>query len=381
IIGAFKADDRPEKIDLGVGVYKDTHGNTPILKAIASAHSRIADLEDTKAYLGPKGWPGFSQQAIDLILGPEAEALRSRAVATPTPGGCGALRLAAELMKTARPDNNVWASNPTWANHRPIFGACGFALQTYDYFDRDDGLLLEGMLASLSTANQGDAVILHGCCHNPTGEDLTAEAWSAVTKLVVEKDLLPIVDVAYHGLGEGLDEDLAGLRGLLAQVPEALVTYSFSKNMGLYRDRVGVIFYLGETPTAAAAVDSHISSSARKSWSMPPTYGGALAFLTLSDNELRAEWLEELEQMRARVNTLRKSAAKELNERFGNERFAFLERQNGMFSLLPVSPEQVIALRDEHAIYAAPDGRINICGLPEDGIDRFAAAVADVMAR
>ncbi len=380
IIGAFRADERPGKIDLGVGVYKDAAGHTPIMAAIGAAHGRIADLEDSKVYLGPKGWPGFADAATALILGDgEAAGLAPRAVATPTPGGCGALRLAGELLKAGRPDATIWASDPTWANHQPIFGACGFRLKPYPYFDPDDGLKADAMLEALRTAAPGDVVLLHGCCHNPTGEDLTPEAWAAVTDLIVERNLLPVIDVAYHGLGRGMDEDLAGMRALIARAPEAIVTYSFSKNMGLYRDRVGAILYVGETEAAAKAVDTHILAAARRSWSMPPTYGEALAYLALSDADLRKAWTEELGVMRQRVVGLRTAAANALNARFGNDRFAFLTRQKGMFSMLPLSPEEVAALRDAHAIYAAPDGRINVCGLPEDGMDRFAAAVADVI--
>ncbi|MBI1392624.1 MAG: aminotransferase class I/II-fold pyridoxal phosphate-dependent enzyme [Alphaproteobacteria bacterium] len=380
IIGAFRADERPGKIDLGVGVYKDASGATPIMQAIRSAHGRIADLETSKVYLGPKGWPGFAEAAKGLILGEgEAAGLSGRAVATPTPGGCGALRLAGELLRRGRPDAKIWASDPTWANHKPIFAACGFEMVHYPYFDRDNGLLVEPMLAALEGAAPGDVVLLHGCCHNPTGEDLTHEAWSAVSDLIIRKDLLPLVDVAYHGLGDGMDKDLAGMRALIARAPEAIVTYSFSKNMGLYRDRVGAIMFLGQTKEEAAAVDTHILAAARQSWSMPPTYGEALAYLALSEPALRTAWIDELAGMRARVAGLRAGAARALGERFGNDRFGFLTRQKGMFSMLPLSRDDVSALRDRHAIYAAPDGRINICGLPEDAMDRFAAAVADVV--
>ena len=337
ITAAYRADDRAGKIDLGVGVFKDEAGATPIMRSISNAHDQFSTLEKTKAYIGPKGWPG-------------------------------------QLRPTAK----VWLSDPTWPNPAPIFSACGFEIAKYPYFSIDEGLKEGAMLAALEQAAPGDIVVLHACCHNPTGEDLTEAAWAAVTRICVERNLLPLIDSAYHGLGDGLEQDLAGLRSVLNAVPEAFVCYSFSKNMGLYRERVGLLAFLGETHDEAKAVDSHILAAARQNYSMPPTYGEALAFLTLDDKTLRADWRVELSSMRERIKILRAGAVDALGVHFGDNRFNYLNRQKGMFSMLPLSADQIARAREEHAVYIAPGGRINICGLPQDRLDEFASAIAAV---
>ena len=379
ITAAYRADDRAGKIDLGVGVFKDEAGATPIMRSIANAHDQFSTLEKTKAYIGPKGWPGFAAAGAALIAGDEASpALLERIVTTPTPGGCGALRLAGDLLRQLRPTAKVWLSDPTWPNHAPIFSACGFEIAKYPYFSIDEGLKEGAMLAALEQATPGDIVVLHACCHNPTGEDLTEAAWAAVTRICVERNLLPLIDSAYHGLGDGLEQDLAGLHSVLNAVPEAFVCYSFSKNMGLYRERVGLLAFLGETHDEAKAVDSHILAAARQNYSMPPTYGEALAFLTLDDKTLRADWRVELSSMRERIKMLRAGAVDALGVHFGDNRFNYLNRQKGMFSMLPLSADQIARAREEHAVYIAPGGRINICGLPQDRLDEFASAIAAV---
>ncbi len=380
IIGAFKADPSPRKIDLGVGIYQDESGRTPIMAAIQEAHRRFSAAEDSKAYLGPLGWPGMADRGKELVLGEAlAGELGGRIRVTPTPGGCGALRLASEIVKRSDEDAVLWMSDPTWANHAPIFTAAGLTLKTYPYYRRGaPDIEREGMREVLAGAKAGDFLLLHGCCHNPTGADLAAEDWTYVAELAAERGITPLIDVAYHGLGTGLDEDVAGVREVLAAAPEALLCYSFSKNMGLYRDRVGFVAVLGETAEAAGAIHTHILDAARRNYSMPPTYGEALAFFTLDDPGLRAQWLDELNEMRDRVNGLRDAACVAFAERFGDGRFDYIRDQNGMFSMLRLSPEQVLALRERHSVYVAPDGRINVCGLRLDKLEHLANCLADV---
>ncbi|MEM9301509.1 MAG: aromatic amino acid transaminase [Pseudomonadota bacterium] len=380
IIGAFKADPSPDKIDLGVGIYQDEHGKTPIMRAIAKAHQRFTEVEDSKAYMGPLGWPGLADAGRSLLLGDALEEkIGDRIRVVPTPGGCGALRLAGETLKRANPNMTLWISDPTWANHVPTFTAAGLTMKSYPYYQRGGNAVeSDAMHTALEAAQPGDAVLLHGCCHNPAGEDLATEDWAFIAGLS-RRNIVPLIDIAYHGLGDGLDPDLVGVRRVLAAAPEALVCYSFSKNMGLYRDRVGFLAMLGADAEAAQAIQTHVLDCARRNYSMPPTYGEALAFFTLTDDSLRAEWQEELDAMRERVQKLRNAAADALARRFGDDRFGYIRHQKGMFSLLLLSPEQVAALRERHSIYTAPDGRINICGLSVEHADHIANCIADVV--
>ena len=383
ITAAYRADPNPAKVDLGVGVYRDSSGKTPIMAAIAEAEKRLGALEDTKAYLSPKGWPGFFEAIFALYLGDTLnDAVAPRLAGLQAPGGTGALRLGADLVKAARPDARVWLSNPTWANHNAIFSAVGVTVEHYPYYDRENSeLQFDGMLAALSNAKAGDVVLIHGCCHNPTGADLDASHADALIALFEKTGATPFIDAAYQGFGLGLEEDATLARRLIEALPEAVVTYSCSKNFGLYRERTGAVGVFCQSEANAAAVQTQLAFIARRNYSMPPSHGAGLATVVLEDPALKAQWRDELAAMTGRVNDLRASLSKSLAEAFSdNNRFSFIEGQRGMFTMLPLSPEEVAAAREKHSVYMAGDGRINVAGLTEDVIPAVAAAIRDVSA-
>ena len=378
LIGMFRDDPRPGKIDLGVGVYKDPEGRTPVMRAVRVAEKRLYDEQTTKAYLGMAGDPAFNAAMMRLTFGVDADTSRLRAAQAP--GGSGALRLIAELLHRSRPNATVWVSDPTWANHVPILSAAGLKTATYPYFDAATGQVrFEAMLAALEGAQRGDIVLLHGCCHNPTGANLDIGQWRELADLLAEHRLFPFVDIAYQGFGDGLDADAAGLRLLADRVPELAAASSCSKNFSVYRDRVGTAMLLGATSADADVAMSQMLSIARGMYSMPPDHGAAAVRIILTDQDLRADWESELDEIRARMIRLREGFAEALRRQSNSDRFDFVAHHRGMFSRLGLSVEQVHRLRAEHGVYMVDDSRINVAGLPEDRLDDLAKAIVSVL--
>ena len=378
---AFRADPNPAKIDLGVGVYKDEAGRTPILNTVAKAQHILLEKEDSKVYIPPQGVQGFIDGMLQLILGDELIGVkRDQIAAVQAPGGCGSLRVIAELMKRATENATVWVSNPTWANHVPLIGNAGLNIESYTYFDKaNTGIDFEGMKASLQQVKKGDIVLLHGCCHNPTGADLTNAQWDEVLKLAQEKQFTPFVDIAYQGFGDGLVEDVYGVRLLVENLPEVAIAASCSKNFGLYRERVGLAAIVTNSPDAKQAVQTQIQAIARGIYSMPPSYGGALVDIILNDTDLKTQWQNEVADMRDRMQSLRALLASKLKEKGVSKDFSFITQQKGMFSFLCIEPEQVIQLRHDHSIYFVESSRVNIAGISLKNADHLASAIASVL--
>ena len=368
LIALCDADPRPEKIDVGVGVFRDAAGNTPILKVMKEAEQRLVDTQATKAYLGSAGDKRFAELLRPILLGHHAS--DDRIAGLQTPGGCGALRLGFELVATANPDARVLVGTPTWPNHPPIIRSVRLEQVDYPYYERGQGAIrFEDMIAALEAGEPGDVALLHGCCHNPTGADLSEDQWREVVRVVADRGLLPLIDIAYQGFGRGLDEDAFGVRLMLDACDEVIIAQSCDKNFSVYRDRVGSLWVKsGSRETTKKAMD-HVFQRAREMWSMPPDHGAAAVHIILEDPELRERWLVELTAMRDRINAVRQRIAS------ADPRLAFIGRQFGMFSMLPLSKEQVLKLREAQAIYMADSGRFNVVGLGDDQIDRFTAAV------
>ncbi len=382
LIAEFRADPRTDKVDLGVGVYKDEQGRTPVMTSVKAAERQVLEAEDSKAYIGPAGVPEFNAAIQQLVFGPEHRVLtESRTATVLTPGGCGALRVGAELLKRTAPDTTIWVSDPTWANHIPLLGNAGLQIREYPYYDRQSSSLrFDAMLATLAQAGAGDVVLLHGCCHNPCGADLDAEQWLAVAELAEQRGFLPFVDLAYQGLGDGLDADAAGLRLLAERVPELLVASSCSKNFGLYRERVGSLSVIAGQAAAASAAVSHVNNIVRGMYSMPPSHGGAIVAAILGDEELEREWRAELDAMRDRINALRRLLNEQLRERKVARDFSFIERERGMFSFLGLSEAQVARLITDFGLYMVNSSRINVAGINQANVDYVADALAAVLA-
>jgi aspartate aminotransferase len=376
LMAAYREDPHPQKIDLGVGVYRDESGKTPILRAVRAAQRHHIETEETKSYIGPPGTPGFNQAIRQLIFGRDHAVVSDRRVAgVQTPGGCGALRVAAELIKRARPDTTVWVSDPTWANHMPLLRSAGLNLKPYPYYDRTTrGLAADAMIGALSEAVRDDVVLVHGCCHNPSGVDLRGEHWALVADLVNDRGLTPFVDLAYQGLGTGLAEDADGVRVLASRCTELIVASSCSKNFGLYRDRVGALQIVTGNADRAATVQSQLESVVRGNYSMPPSHGAAIVETILNDEALNASWIEELTEMRERINGLRELLAVRLSGLTGHD-FSFIRDQRGMFSFLGISPEQIARLRDEFSVYMVDSSRINVAGINPANVDYFVDAM------
>ena len=372
LIALCNADPRAEKMDVGVGVFRDGEGRTPILKVIKEAEQILRDTQETKAYLGSAGDKRFTELLRPILLGEHAD--DDRIAGLQTPGGCGALRLGFELIATANPDARVLVGTPTWPNHPPIIHSVGLQIVEYPYYDRDAcSIRFDAMVAALKEARDGDVVLLHGCCHNPTGADLDDGQWAEVTRIVAERGLLPFVDIAYQGFGRGLDEDARGLRGLLAACDEVIAAQSCDKNFSVYRDRVGSLFVKTGSTDATVRAMAHVAQRAREMWSMPPDHGAAAVRIVLDTPELKQRWLGELAAMRDRINAVRQRIAA------ADPRLEYIGRQFGMFSMLPLSRDQVFALRDRHAIYMADSGRFNVVGLSDAQVDRFTAAVVEAL--
>lgn len=377
LIKLHAADPRPDKVDLGVGVYRTGQGDTPVFAAIKAAERKLVDEQDSKAYLGPEGDMGFVEALMPYIFGVEDPSMGGRIQGMQTPGGTGAVRLAVALAKAAG-IRRVFMGTPSWPNHAQILADLPLDMVAFDH-DNDDGTAnVDAALAAIGNAEEGDAILLHGCCHNPTGIDYTPEQWDAIAAALATSKALPIIDVAYQGLGHGMEEDAYGLRKVLASVPEALIAYSCDKNFGLYRDRVGAFYVMAKEPGQLDAIMSNAASLARANWSMPPDHGGAAVRLILTDPALTAMWLDELDTMRARMRQVRDRLAAAGTA--GAVDMTPLGIQNGLFSMLPLSKDQIASLRSDHAIYMAGSGRINVAGLTSGNIDKFIDAVAAVSA-
>ena len=374
LMGEFAADTRPGKIDLGVGVYKDAAGRTPILSAVRKAEAKMLADGTTKTYLGIAGNKGFCAGVLDLALGDSVPRERVRAVQAP--GGTGALWVLTQLVKRARPNATVWLSDPTWPNHKPIVKNLGLKTASYPYFDATTrGVKFDAMLAALEKLGPDDVVLLHGCCHNPTGANLTPEQWDQVAASLARTGALPFIDLAYLGFGDGLEADAYGTRKVLETVPEALVAFSASKNFGLYRERVGAAIILARDESSADVVNSQLLNLVRAAYSQPPDHGAEIIRVILEDPALKAEWIAELEQMRQRMIGLREQLAAAIRQRSNATDFDFVATHRGMFSLLGLPPATVDLLKAQNGIYMIGDSRINVAGIPEDRVGQLADAI------
>ena len=375
LIKMYAADEREDKIDLGVGVYRTNDGATPVFRSIKLAEQRLIDEQDSKSYLGPEGDSGFVKALMPYIFGDD-ETLAARIEGMQTPGGTGAVRLAVALAAKAGV-KRVHLGVPSWPNHAQILDDVGVETVTFRHSTDKGTADLDAVLATIDAAGAGDAVLLHGCCHNPTGIDYTAEQWAQIADAFVASGALPILDIAYQGLGQGMEEDVAGVRTVLDRVPEALIAYSCDKNFGLYRDRVGAFYMMAEQPDQLAAIASNANALARANWSMPPDHGGAAVRIALEDAHMTQVWQDELDEMRSRMRRVRERLAQADKEAPGLG-LASLAEQNGLFAMLPLTKDQIVKLREEHAIYMAGSGRINVAGLHAGNTEKFIAALADV---
>jgi aspartate aminotransferase len=382
LMAAFRADPDPRKVDLGIGVYRDEQGNTPVLESVRAAESTLLARQTTKTYVGPAGNPGFNQSMEQLVLGASHPALAGgRVRSVQTPGGCGALRLGAELIRAAAPDAVVHVSTPTWANHTPLLAGSGLTLERYPYFDpATGGVQFPELTAAFERLPPRAVVLLHASCHNPTGADLSQGEWRALLALVKRRQLLPFIDMAYQGLGEGMDADAFGLRLFCAELPEVLCAVSCSKNFGLYRERTGSLHLVSSSPAAADAALSQLVRLARGIWSMPPDHGAAIVQAVLGEEGSRKQWASEVEAMRCRIVELRREVVQQLRRHCPQRDFGFIARQRGMFSFFGIDTAQVRALRERHHVYMTDDSRMNIAGLRRANLEYFARAVAEVLA-
>ena len=373
LVQMYRDDPRDQKVDLGVGVYKDATGNTPVMRAIKAAEQQLWQAETTKTYVALAGDPGFSDAMIKLVLG-EAVA-RDKVAAAATPGGTGAVRQAFELIRLSNPDARVFVSNPTWPNHLSILDYLGMETVLYRYFDDDTrGVDFDGMIADLKTAQKGDVVLLHGCCHNPTGANLTLPQWHEVIKVLQDTGATPMIDIAYQGFGDGLEADAAGTRAVASAMPECLIAASCSKNFGIYRERTGILMMVANG-TDKKIAQGTLAFLNRQNYSFPPDHGARLVTMILNDDALRADWQAELEEVRLSMLSLREHLAKELEARSGSNRFGFLAEHRGMFSRLGTPPELVKKMRDDHGIYMVGDSRMNIAGLNAQTVPVLADAI------
>ncbi|EAP78374.1 aromatic amino acid transaminase [Roseovarius nubinhibens] len=374
LMAQYRADPRDTKVDLGVGVYKDASGHTPIMRAVKAAEKRLWEEEQTKSYVALAGDPGFSDAMVSLVLG-DAVA-RDAVAAAATPGGTGAVRQAFELIRMANPKARIFVPNPTWPNHLSILKYLGMETVTYRYFDSATGAVdFAGMQEDLAGLTAGDVVLLHGCCHNPTGANLTLPEWQAVIAVLNDKGAMPMIDIAYQGFGDGLDADAAATRLVAKSCPETLIAASCSKNFGIYRERTGILMAVSQGQTAVA--QDNLNFLNRQNFSFPPDHGARLVTMILNDDALRADWQAELEEVRNGMLGLRESLADELRKLSGSDRFGFVAQHRGMFSRLGATPEQVAHMREHHGIYMVGDSRINIAGLNVKSVPILAKAMID----
>jgi len=376
LIAMFRDDPRTTKIDLGVGVYKDATGLTPVMRAVKAAEKKLWETETTKTYTGLAGEPAYNAALSSMILGDAVATDRIASIATP--GGTGAIRQALELIRLATPDATVWISNPTWPNHPSIIKFLGMKMAEYRYFDAATrGVDFGGLMEDLATVKAGDVVLLHGCCHNPTGANLAAAQWDQVIALLSAKGAIPLVDLAYQGFGDGLEDDAAATRKIAAAFPETLIAASCSKNFGIYRERTGILIGIGAV-AGKGVLQGNLNFLNRQNFSFPPDHGARLVTMILEDAALKADWMAELEEVRQNMLTLRKTLADELRKATNSDRFDFVATHRGMFSRLGLTEAQVNTLREDHAIYMVGDSRINIAGLNARTVPILAAAIAQV---
>ncbi|WP_299355246.1 amino acid aminotransferase [uncultured Shimia sp.] len=377
LMAMYREDPRPTKIDLGVGVYKNAEGITPVMRAVKEAERRLVEEQTSKAYVALAGDPAYSDAMVGLILGTSVD--RDRVAAIATPGGTGAVRQAFELIRNTSPEATVWVSNPTWPNHVSILNYLGMKNTAYRYFDAETrGVDFDGMMADLAGAKAGDVVLLHGCCHNPTGANLNLTQWQAVVDLLNDKGLIPMIDIAYQGFGDGLEEDAAATRLVASSVSECLIAGSCSKNFGVYRERTGLLMAVSETADNTGLTQANLNYLNRQNYSFPPDHGARVVTTILTDDGLRADWAAELEDTRLGMLRLREQLASELQRLCGSDRFGFIAQHRGMFSLLGTTPDLVERLRAEHGIYMVSDSRLNIAGLNSTTVPILANAIAEV---
>lgn len=380
LAAACRADTNPSKVDLTLGVYMDESGLCPVFRAIQQAQSTLVAEETSKVYLPPAGVADFNEGMQKLVLGEASEALKlGRVSSIQAPGGCGALRIGAEIIQAAAPGAKVWVSDPTWPVHIPLLGSVGLHFETYRYYEPSThGVNFDGMVEDLKRATKGDVVLFHGCCHNPCGADLTPAQWQQIGDMAEAQGFMPFIDIAYQGLGDGLDEDAAGLRHLVERLPEVIIAASCSKNMGLYRERTGCTIFVSRDQQTADALLSQAKVAARRVYSMPPAHGALLAGRVLADADLTTLWKAELEQMCERINGLRSDLVEKLQGATGRD-FEFIRKEKGMFSFLGLSQEQAQRLREEHSVYLLNSSRINVAGVNASNIDYLAQSIAKVL--
>ena len=377
LMQAYREDPRDQKIDLGVGVYKNAEGVTPVMRAVKAAEKRILEEQESKAYTGLAGDPAYADAMIGLILGTSVP--RGNIAAVATPGGTGACRQAFEMIRMANPSARVFVSNPTWPNHLSILNYLGMETVQYRYFDGETrGVDFDGMVEDLKTANAGDVVLLHGCCHNPTGANLNMVQWQEVVNLINERGLVAMIDIAYQGFGDGLEEDAQATRLVASSVKRCLIAASCSKNFGVYRERTGLLMAISDDPAQTALNQSTLAFLNRQNYSFPPDHGARVVTTILNDEALRADWAAELEEVRLSMLGLRQQLADELQAQSGSDRFGFVAQHRGMFSRLGAAPELVEKLRADHGIYMVGDSRLNIAGLNATTVPILAKAIIDV---
>jgi aspartate aminotransferase len=381
LLTQYRADDHSNKVDLGVGVYKDPSGHTPILECVKIAEKYRLDTEDTKVYIGPTGSAPFNQLMTELAFGASHAALLANRIRTvSTPGGTGALRVAADFIKRCNPNAVLWVSDPTWANHTGLFEAAGITVKTYPYYDYDSKTLkFDQMIAKLATIGKDDVVLLHACCHNPSGMDLTNEQWDEVVKVTAKQGFTPLIDMAYQGFGDGVDEDAYGVRQMAAAVESMILCSSCSKNFGLYRERIGACSIIARDSATVDIAQSVLLYVVRCIYSMPPAHGAAIVETILGTPALKQQWLDELKVMRDRINGNRAMLVEQLKTNGVDRDFSFIARQKGMFSFLGINPAQVETLKKEHSIYMVGSSRISIAGISQANVDYLAKSIAKVL--
>lgn len=376
LMAAYREDPRDNKIDLGVGVYKDATGKTPVMRAVKAAEKKIWEEQDSKSYTGLAGDPAYGDAMVELVLG--SAVARGNVAAVATPGGTGAIRQGLELIKMAAPGATVWLSAPTWPNHPSIVKYLGMPMAEYRYLNDDTPTVnFDGMMEDLQGAKAGDVVLLHGCCHNPTGANLTLAQWAEVIALLQERELTPFVDIAYQGFGDGLEDDAAAVRMVASEMPECIIAASCSKNFGIYRERTGILMAISQDDALQGRAQANLAFLNRQNYSFPPDHGARIVATILNDAELKADWMAELEEIRQGMLGLREALAAELKRLSNSDRFEFLAQHRGMFSRLGATPEQVEKLRADHGIYMVGDSRLNIAGLNAQTIPVLAKAIID----
>lgn len=381
LMAAYRADTRTNKIDLGIGVYMNDRGHTPVMTSVKEAETQLMQLETTKSYQGIAGDPDYNQRIIELLFGADHSILNSgRIKSIQAPGGSGALRVGAEVIQRARPEAKLWVGVPTWPNHIPLLGGAGFEIEEYPYYNRDNHQIeTEAMMETLRQVPAGDMVLLHGCCHNPTGADLTHEQWDMIADLALERGFIPFIDTAYQGLGDGLDEDAYGLRMMAERLPELVVASSCSKNFGLYRERTGSITFIADSAEQVDIVASQAMSVARQIYSMPPAHGALLVSLILGDQQLRANWEAELTEVRERIQSMRTLLADNIQNNAAGKDFSHIKQQRGMFSFLGLNTAQLDQLREEYGVYIVSSSRVNLAGINSSNIDYLSSSIMSVL--